>query len=830
MIRTIMALLFFSVLFKCECIDFPTDFKIKEKEKVIIDLPKDAISEHRDKLAFSARMQLDKQMTGATPALKVEVNGVTVNGLRLINKGYFFHFNDLSYPWFSTRYNAFLVPYYAWDYPDKLPDGQFVFDFVLDIKDFLKECNNQIVISNTFDFSWLKNATIEIKNLRLVGNGEFKISETIKEMPRCSNGLWQLRYSATGVHRGISKKLIPSGDFESAIALPSVIMPRSNFEVQYKLKTEADILSFSVNAAEAELKTVYKIVNADKTSLISIHNDAEAMTDSESNLKIKRQIIRKSGWVEIHDELTNLTKTELPVILDYQFKIPLDKLKEFRMAGKKQAAFFANTDNMELRNYAMTPLIFFGFSQGGFGVYIEDRVFRNQYSMIAVNDTLHLADDMFYLAPDKSYTIVLKLYPTQDGDYYKVLNTVRYDYSLYQKIPYLFGFVYENLKGAYFEKSKKLNTNEEIKTFFDETGIEVAGIMPMYDEPKNPAQYGANYGAEPMASIKRRMASYLKFISDTRKAGAKTLFIAYIDTHLVAVNNNGKILEGEEKFTEYYADSLSYNEFGKLVPYSNGGWLYNLTPDLNNKAGKMVFETLDYYLGDAGFDGIFFDEFNHSKVRVDFRRHDGYTVLLDKDGKIKEKVAIIPLYSEKFLLSLAEKALKKSKVVFANEFDCTADLARMPLIHFAEPHVQEDDCFVRSAQAGRTPLTLTTTWKSNTSAWSDTKYFLKYGVLTCFYGTRMTGDHILKKVYPITVKEIYPGVVVGDDKIVTSRTGVYTLGKSRKLKAFVYGDPSGLLEDTITGYTDADGKEYLKINIDSNRQIAVIVESNESSN
>jgi len=827
MTKTIMIFLFFSLLLKHECMDLPADFKIAEKQKITINLPSGTLANKKNKLAFSARMQLDKQKTGATPALRVEVNGVIVNDMRLVNKGHFFHFSEWSYPWFNSKYNAFLVPYYAWDYPDKLPDGPFVFDFVLDISSFLKESNNQLVISNTFDFPWLKNATIEIKGLRLAGDGEFKISKTIKETPRCSRGLWPLRYSATGAHCGISKKLSTSDDFESASPLPAVVSPKLNIDTLYNLRSELETLKLSVSDVETELKTIYKIASSNKANSICIRNDSEEVIDSASNLKIKRQIIKKNGWVEIHDELTNLTKLDLPVILDYQFKIHLDKLKEFRMAGKKQAAFYANTDNMDLRYYAMTPLVFLGFEKGGLGIYIEDKVFRNQHSIIAVNDTLHIADDMFYLAPEKSYTVVLKLYPVQDGDYYKVLNTLRYDYSLYQNIPYLFGFVYENLKGGYFEKSIKFNNSKEIKAFFDDTGIGVAGIMPMYNEPKNPAQYGANYGAEPMASIKKRMSSYLNFINSCRNAGVKTHFIAYIDTHLVAVNNNGKILEGEEKFTDYYADSLSYSEFDKLVPYSNGKWLYNVTPAFNNRAGKMVFETMNYYLGEAGFDGIFFDEFNHSKVRTDFRRHDGYTALLDQNGNIKEKIAIVPLYSEKYLLTLAEQALKKSKVVYANEFDCTVDLMRTPLIHFAEPHIQEDDYFVRAAQAGRTPLTLSTTWKSYTSAWSDTKYFLRYGVLTCFYGNRMTGEHVLKKVYPITVKEIYPGLVIGDDKIVTSRSGTYTLGRNKKLSALVYGDPSGLLQKTLTSYKGEEGKEYIFISIDQSKQIAVIIETNE---
>jgi hypothetical protein len=799
----------------------PAEFKIQEKQEMTFELPMQLLTQKKTFLTFSARMNLDKQETGATPALRIEVNGVVVNGMRLVNKGFFFHFGDWNYPWFSNKYNAFLVPYYAWNYPNP-PDGRFVHEYVLDISTFLQSDDNKVTFCNTFDFPWLKNAVIEVKNLRLVKNGDFGVSETIYEKPRSSEVLTLLRIAATGPHTGIRKQLLMEDDFSSAAALPDVIAPRMAFGAPYQLGREAESLTFSTGEITIGLTTVYQVPKDGDLVKIQLPADASVITDAK--LKVDRRIIRKDGWVELHDQATNLSSGDLPVIMDYRFQLPLDKLSEFRLAGKRQPLFFANTENMDFRNYAMTPLVFLGFGTNGVGIYIDDKAFRNQHSVIAIDDMLHLTNDMFYLPPQANYTVVIKLYPAQDGDYYSVLNTLRHDYALYQNIPGLFGFVYRHLDKGYFERSRKLETPAEFKAFYEDTGIQIAGVMGMYSEPRNPAKYGAIYGAEPLPAVKKQMESYLPFIRASRDAEANTRFIAYLDTHLVAVDPNGEVLGGSEKFTEFYADSLSYGENDKPVPYSGGRWLYNITPDLNNRAGKMVFNTLDYYLGEAGFDGIFFDEFNHSKVRTDFRRHDGYTVLLDRTGKIKEKVAIVPLYSEQYLLALAKRALAKSTVVFANEFDCTPDLMRLPLIHFAEPHIQEDDYFVRSAQAGRTPLTLSTTWKSYTSLWSDTKYFLRYGVLTCCYGARMTGDHVLKKVYPITPKEIYPGLVIGEDKMVTSRSGNYTFGRNRKLTAWIYSDPDGLLQHSVHSFTGTDGKEYIRLDIDSNLQVAVITE------
>ena len=204
---------------------------------------------------------------------------------------------------------------------------------------------------------------------------------------------------------------------------------------------------------------------------------------------------------------------------------------------------------------------------------------------------------------------------------------------------------------------------------------------------------------------------------------------------------------------------------------------------MENSAGKQIKENLAYVLNAHNKNSIFFDEFNHSKSRIAWNMSDNCSALLDKNGNITRKIAIVPLKSQKFLLDIAQFALKKNSIVYVKQFDCTLPLMQLPLVHFAEPVAQEESYLIRATQASRTPLTLNC--KRNTTVWSDIKYFLQYGVAVCYYSARSYIDHVLKKLYPLTIYEAQAGVIYGKDKLLTCRSGSCTLPGAEKLTVYI---------------------------------------------
>lgn len=779
----------------------PTSFTVPFNEQKVTEFTVEPQKGRGAYLAFSGRIDTPDFTSGSQPAVRILVNGVPLSENRLVNKGDYFHFRrDHLVRWFIR--DKMTLVYYPWDAARKTLDKQFTFDFVFELDGLLKEGENRISWIN--EFKAFRNSRLEFKNVHLTYSNDFPVSSSVEEKAPRSYGAKELRHRASSLHRGVNKILKVEDDFQMA-SVTGPYAPRRYAVSDYRFSDNgAGVLKLKTGEVENTFTSSWRI--GDKVLKLSGNAAASA------ELNVSRKIEKTPFGVVVSDTLTNRTGKDLPVIVDNAVTVDLDKLEVFRLAGSQQSTFTCDTDNLATRDFAMTPLVFMRYADSGFGVYLEDDRYRNQYSAIAVDDTLHLVNDLFYLAPNSSYTYVWKIYPIPDGNYYSLLNALRQDYELYQPIPGLFGFIYpfkeDNLYERYYRK--RLTSPEAIREFFEDSGISIPCATPIMNDER---VQGMAYGSEPSEFYDRSLDVPAEFLKAMRAAGVELPLLMYTDVHLVRTDGDFDFGR-QSKWQERLNDSVIRNYFGNTVPYRTG-YLYHVAARPDNAAGKQIERNIDTILDTKKFSGIFLDEWNHSNVRVAFNLSDGTTALLDHNGQIAHKAAIIPLYSKEFLVKTGKQVTDGGRVSFANQFDCLLDLMRLPLIHFAEPVAHEDCYLIRAAQASRTPLTLTC--KRNTTAWSDVKYYLRYGIICCFYASRMYGDHVLKRLYPITIREIHPGVVIGEDRIFTNRSGKFSLGDGRNLTAYIYSDPKGLFSREVKG-----GSE-IELTLDPEREVAVII-------
>ncbi|MBQ7652218.1 MAG: hypothetical protein IJS15_14750, partial [Victivallales bacterium] len=681
-------------------------------------------------LAFAARIDTPKWKSGAAPALELSVNGVSITNLQLVNKGDYFHYQRDIRPLWCRDARTITIAYYPWDKATQTLDGNFVHDFVFDITNMMLPADNHLILRNAFGA--FAESAIEIRNIRLTSNRDFPIATTVKERAPASHALDDLRRRAATPHRGTQTTLQLGDDFDLT-ARPPHFAPRDYRlpDTAFTLQDHGDGTIELRNASGPALRVSSRWLLSGQS--VRLQNNT-AHTDA---LAIKRTVKRTPFGITVHDCLQNTTDTDLPVVVDNAFTADLKALRELRLAGIRHQSFSLSTDNLLHRQYSMTPLVFLGYSSSAFGIYLEDDCYRNQFSAITVDDTLHLADDLFYLSPRSSYTFTWKLYPVPDGDYYTLLNQLRQDYRLFQNIPGLFGFIYNFPNGDYDKYyHKHLTTPEEFKGFLNDTGLSNLAARPYYPDDKDNRPL---YGSEPSLAWTRAAESTRQIHTIIRKAAPDSPLLCYTDVHLIRTDGWNDIT-GNTKWTERLADSVVTNTFGDLVPY-RAGWLYHVAPRLDNAAGRQILANFQTIIGPLGFDGFFLDEWDHSNVRVAYNRKDNYTAFLDQHGEIARKVALIPLYCREFQEHVGRLATENGRICYANQFDCLVSLMRLPIIHFAEPVACEENYLLRAAQASRTPLTLGC--KRSSSLWLDLKYFLRYGIATCCYSTRMTGNHPL---------------------------------------------------------------------------------------
>ncbi len=724
-------------------------------------------------LAFAGKITTNKWKSGAQPALVITVNGVPLRSRHLVNKGAFFHFSSKhELPWVNGT--SIVLGYYDWQSTRRTIDKEFIHNFVFDLKDLLLPNQNNCIEFNNI-FAAFPNSSLDLQDIRLLAGKTFPVAQNITEKPVASYGNDAARQQAEGLHRGVGHKFqaIPEAEL---CRKPVNFMPQEPQVPQYTFDNCNGSFGLKFNDAYWQLNSSYKV----KGEWFFLENNS---LDSKY-LKVRRQIKPTPLGIEISDTMTNLTQADLPVVYDHSFNLPLEKINEFRVAGEAMKNFSLSTNNLNERKYSQTPLFYLGMKECGLGIYILDDVFRNHYSAMAINRTLHLADDIFYLPPGKSYTVTIKLYPVK-GNYYDCLNTLRKDLNLYQTIPALHGFIYKHKNSDFYDRyyRKELNTPDLIKRFFRDSGITAPALT---GEPML-------YGSEPDDVWQKAWEIPGKFKKAIRSTDLAVKTINhYCDVHLVATDGS-KDKNAKSLWQERLADSVLKNFKGEPVPYVTNK-LYHVVPTLENSAGKQIIRNLQTIWNQHPNNGIFFDEFNHSRARIAWNFSDNTSALLDKRGNIVRKFAMVPLYSQEFLLAISDMAIKHNLHNYANQFDCTLKLMQQKLIHFAEPVAQEESYLIRAAQASRTPLTLTC--KRNTTAWSDIKYFLQYGVAVCYYATRSYGDHLLQKLYPLQVESIHPGIVYGKEKTLTLRSGKYTFPAAKKLTVYIYKDPDGMLAET----------------------------------
>lgn len=761
-------------------------------------------SNQRVYLKLKARIHAENVRSGSATAMRITINNVPLKAARLVNKPTFYRFHhEIKVYWFDAG-SGWTVPYYPWK-GVKLPQKQMHL-FVFDVTNLFRPGQSELVIKDIFNA--LPNSRLELGDIALMIGGHIRrVGSDNTNRPYKSAALAQFRKRASGYQPGAEIALNIKLPYQSHV---SSIHPRKNFAQNYRFKLKnngsmvlriaGDIYRIQSHFGFAGLGW-QPVSPQGKWKTFNVHD--QGLHLANRFVKIDRKIIRSASCVEVRDQITNKTNSDLPVgILNAVDVGDLKKLQRFRIAGKMQPHFWANTRPNNAT--AMTPLAYVANKTSGIGFLLQDDAYRNQGSFLVWGSTLAAGDGQFYLKPHGTYTFVWKIYPVTKPSYFKLLNTIRHDWNFYQKIPGLFGFVYPQ------SIDKNLKTPGQFRNFFKSTGIDIAGLVPIvYNKDGN---YKMLYGNELPSRIKAGAKLPQSFMRSARRAGADSKFVIYTDINLINI-------EHEPNWLSALKGSIIRDVRGDLVPY-RAGWLYCVLPALGTPSAKRLRANIHAYLNKYGFDGLFLDEFDHSRARIDFAHQDGMSAIINKNFKIIRKFGIVSLLTKSFKIKLIHDLSKQNVILFANGFDSTLATGQLPVVHFAEP-VQYNDEIVYAAQLGRTPLALNL--KYTRGLWQDVQGLLKRGVLMCFYANRLYGDHLLKYIYPITVCEIGPGYVIGKHKIVTLCSGTYTFNRSLPVTVRIFGGKNGTLKKKYVIKRRKQNNTLVKLKLTGD-QVALISE------
>lgn len=796
--------------------------KVRYQEVLRLDLPdRPALGDGPVYLQFSARIETGRYETGSAAALRVLVNDLPTSIERLVNKPPYYMFqSEQRVRWYAPAETAWVISYYPWDNTTK--DEGFVHHYALDITNLLKPAGNSVGFESIYGY--VPDAAVDLRGIRVLTTADFSRHPGLgaPEPVTQSHALDEFRLRALGYHTGVQAKLETQDAYRPRVG---TVAPHESFAQEYVVQMDATgRIRISIGGDTYTATSWFVSPETGRLGIGQAPGKQGWDTLSVDNLRLacgtqqftlERTLIRHPSHVEVRDHLTNLTHADLPLAFVNAVDVgDVAGVREFRISGQLMNKFWANTSALEGRLTGATPVIYVAREDSALGLVMEDDAYRNQGSVMVWDSTLALGDDMFYLTPRAEYTLVWHIFPIREPNYFTLVNALRHTWNLFQEIPGLFGFVHPSTKERMYE-DVRCEDFDQVAEWVKDTGIDVssAGAVWPFGEQQTP---GILYGNEEMEFIREGIGDYLNWRSEVHKRGVDVPCLPYMNIHLCRLVD-GKTLDD---LNARLPACLIHDAYGTPVAYRSG-WLYCVLPTVENASGKHLNDVMRFYIDECGFEGIYLDEWDHSRARVSFSHDDGVSALLDADGRIVRKVAMVPIAVRPFHETFCQQLVDRDAIIFANQFDDTLAAAQLPIVHFAEPAGTYDSYLISAAQCSRSPLSLNL--KDTRGIWTDAKEFLRRGVLLCYYWKYFHGDHLLKRCYPIAVRELWPGVVIGEDRIITCASGTFTLNRDRPLTAYIYAGPDAQLHTTVPANATVNDHSAVKLDL-TDDQIAVVME------
>ena len=234
------------------------------------------------------------------------------------------------------------------------------------------------------------------------------------------------------------------------------------------------------------------------------------------------------------------------------------------------------------------------------------------------------------------------------------------------------------------------------------------------------------------------------------------------------------------------------------------GVLY-YAPKANSPQLENILVSIKRVVDEIGMDGIYVDEFSfvfpnrNGYSRYDYSRWDGYSVDLDDKGQVSHLKSDNGFITAPAQYQIVNEINKRKKFFLGNTPSASRGLSSMPNFRFVEggngtylfPSIHLSPCPLVYGNLSN---------NANLKAvMEDARECLKFGTIYSPKDINLLlpdDKNFVSKLYPLTVREIGPGWVIGDERIATIISGSYQLRQARgKINLYRYDDSGKLINN-----------------------------------
>ena len=691
--------------------------------------------EHQVRLSLEARIEW-KTLSGSNPWLRVAVNGNQLAKGDLLNKRDEFRLRGgLDATWSKgDRWRVLYSPDFERavqdvNNPYACPDGD-PYHYLWNITPYVQPGKNRLVIDNLQVLA--KPTTLVLRNVKLEWGRPLSPPADAAIAPA------------------------PTGALPTFVAGGAQVVP---MEVRLAAGGEIELTvagqRFRATTRTSLPQGKWRETSAEKSGAAVARNGSAQAQWQTPGYRIERRVQVRDDHVDVSDTITNTTAELLGVIYENRLQYA-ERPEEVRLAGRPAIGETAFQSN------AAHPSAFALWKPLAIGLVAVDDVFRVHCRSFAAPGALGLADEQLGIDAGRSVCLEWSVYPAPQGDYWSLVNAVRRNWGANYAVPGPF---------CYTMRFPPKQPAEWYGRWARERGLKiVCGGIASYPNGRYAHGTGILHAPQWVA----REAHWTKSMQAT---APEVKALAYF--HAQCSTEPG----GEEK----YADSRLIDAQGEHLGYPYSYRLPLYVPTLENRYGKALWGYVRTCLDEMGTSGLYWDEMSHSVLEFAHQAPwDGCTVRIDKrTHAVTGKLSSVTLLMQPLQLEIIRRLRERGKFLMANTQATTRTMLRQQVVRFVETGSY-------SAVVGThlgCPLGLGNHHleKTQADAARNVREILRQGGL--YYGWQHNREpaawNFTDPMFPITPVELHEGVVLGRERIHTSRSGCFGWPDGAAAEVFV---------------------------------------------
>ncbi|MCK5802284.1 MAG: hypothetical protein KAI66_05600, partial [Lentisphaeria bacterium] len=534
------------------------------------------------------------------------------------------------------------------------------------------------------------------------------------------------------------------------------LTPAKTFPKTYTLvsQTTSDI-TFEVNGRQRKISSRYSTP------------DGQWQSASNGRFTVARRVIEHDEWIEVEDTFQNVSGANLPLMQEHMCVLG-EAFAEAWLGGLKMTT--GNGD----RSIAANPSAFATTDTFGVGLFPLNDTFlvHSRQRCERRRGMIEISDRELYLKPGASYTASFAIVPVDKPDFWRFINASRRLRKVNFQLKWMFAFMVHHWPVYEW-------TDKRFRGFIDGKGTNfVVQSNTVRNKRRRYARATDWLNAD--LSLFRDFQTRVRGFYPGGSVKTGIYYHCFLDT--------------TRENDELYKADRGLDSAGNHINYGGkGAYMHYFIPTLEaGHWGGVMEKVLTTILDDIKADGVFWDEFSYSRTPYVYGREDGCSADLDPETHtIIRTKASVPLVSLPFRVKQVDRILAGNHPFVINGAPRTRTMVDKHFMAFTESGSMTNcrRMLLHSPVALGDHLTE----KTYADSYANMHAALDHGCLFVWYShifhNNVAPTHFM---FPCTPIELHSGTIIGQERIVTNRSGLVGWGDASSFTTHVF-DRGGIL-------------------------------------